>query len=293
MNIKPKNTCFLTYIFLIILVVPLAGMSPANRPATISSKEIMDKMFVSIKQLRTVQFIMKNWERREGRNREGEQHIKANISPFWLYAYIAKPSKGVEALWRQGENNNKVLVHPNSFPYISLNLDPNGSLVRSGSHHNLFAANPNYTAEIIRDTYKKVGHEFTNIFKHEGDVVFDGKDCYKLVINYTPYKLYNYKVLAGEDVFSIARKLYLNEFKIKELNNLKEFTDLKAGQILVLPNAYAKKTILFIDKETYLPLVQVIYDELGFFERYEYHDLQINPVFKKNEFTKEFPAYHF
>ncbi|WP_165864940.1 DUF1571 domain-containing protein [Rufibacter latericius] len=276
-----------------MLVVPIMGIGPVNRPAAITSKEIIDKMFVSIKQLRTVKFIMKNSERRENRNREGEQHIKINISPFWLYAYIAKPSKGVEALWRQGENNNNVLVHPNSFPYLSLNLDPNGSLVRSGSHHNLFAANPNYTADIIRDTYKKVGQEFSEIFKYEGDAKFDGKDCYRIVIDYTPYKLYNYRVKQGEDVFSIAQKLYLNEFKIKELNKLKDFTGLKAGQVLVLPNAYAKKTILLIDKKTYLPLVQVIYDELGFFERYEYHDLQVNPSFKKDEFSKDFPAYHF
>ena len=94
-------------------------------------------------------------------------------------------------------------------------------------------------------------------------------------------------------MFTIAQKLYLNEFEIKELNKLKEFTGLKAGQTLVLPNAYAKKTILFIDKKTFLPLVQVIYDELGFFERYEYHGLQVNPTFEKDEFTKDFPAYHF
>ena len=184
-------------------------------------------------------------------------------------------------------------MHPNSFPDISLNLDYNGSLVRSGSHHNLFAANPNYTAEIIRDTYQKVGNNFPDIFKYEGDVVFDGKDCFKIVINYTPYKLYQYKVKEGEDVFSIAKKLYLNEFKIKELNSLKDYTGLRAGQTLLVPNAYAKKTILFIDKKTYLPLVQIIYDELGFFERYEYHDIQINPTFKKNEFSKDFPSYNF
>jgi len=277
----------------LFLLISFSGISQNSRQSTISTKEIMEKMFVSVKQLRTVKFIMKDWERRENRNREGEQHIKVNISPFWVYAYIAKPSKGVEALWRQGENNNKVLVHPNSFPYISLNLDPNGSLVRSGSHHNLFEANPNYTAEIIRDTYKKVGKEFPNIFKYEGDVVFDGKECYKIVINYTPYELYNNQVKTGEDVFSIAQKLYLNEFKIKELNKLKDYTGLKAGQTLVLPNSYAKKTILFIDKKTFLPLVQVIHDELGFFERYEYHDLQVNPTFKKDVFTRDFPAYHF
>lgn len=284
---------FLINTFIIFLLLPIPGIPQVKQQAPTSSKEIIDKMFVAIKQLRTVKFIMKDWERRENRNREGEQHIKVNISPFWVYAYIAKPSKGVEALWRQGENNNQVLVHPNSFPYISLNLDPNGSLVRSGSHHNLFAANPNYMAEIIRDTYKIVGNDFPTIFKYEGDIVFDGKECYKIVINYTPYKLYNYQVKPGEDVFSIAQKLYLNEFKIKELNKLKDYTGLKAGHTLVLPNAYAKKTILFIDKKTFLPLVQVIYDELGFFERYEYHNLQVNPTFKKDEFTRDFPAYHF
>ncbi|WP_192823903.1 LysM peptidoglycan-binding domain-containing protein [Rufibacter sp. LB8] len=166
------------------------------------------------------------------------------------------------------------------FPYVSLNLDYNGNLVRSGSHHNLFAANPNYTADIIRDTYQKAGKDFPSIFKHEGDVLFDGKSCYKVVVDYTPYKLYNYKVKSGEDVFSIAKRLFLNEFKIKELNKLDGYTGLKAGQVLVLSNAYARNTILYIDKKSYLPLVQIVYDELGFFERYEYHDVQVNLTFK-------------
>ncbi|WP_192825337.1 LysM peptidoglycan-binding domain-containing protein [Rufibacter sp. LB8] len=67
-------------------------------------------------------------------------------------------------------------------------------------------------------------------------------------MDYTPYKLYNYKVKSGEDVFSIAKRLFLNEFKIKELNKLDGYTGLKAGQVLVLSNAYARNTILYIDK---------------------------------------------
>ena len=97
----------------------------------------------------------------------------------------------------------------------------------------------------------------------------------------------------GEDVFSIAGKKYLNEFKIKELNKLKDYTSLKPGQKLLLPNTYARKTILYIDKNTSLPLVQIMYDELGLFEKYECHNLVMNPAFKKEEFSQNFPAYNF
>ncbi|PIQ20739.1 MAG: hypothetical protein COW65_13320 [Cytophagales bacterium CG18_big_fil_WC_8_21_14_2_50_42_9] len=99
-------------------------MAQATQQETISSKEIIDKMFSSIRQLRTLKFIMRDWERRENRNREGEQHIKVNTNPFWVYAYIAKPSKGVEALYRQGENNNKhrmiSSINPKTKNYIQL-----------------------------------------------------------------------------------------------------------------------------------------------------------------------------
>jgi outer membrane lipoprotein-sorting protein len=281
-------------ITLLLLPFLLIASTPKGTGKTISSsKQIIDNMFSAIGQLQTVQYKMKVWERREGRVRAGEQHIKINISPFWLYAYIQKPSKGVEVLWRQGENNNKLLVHPNSFPYVNLNLDPNGSLVRNDSHHNLFAANFNYIASVIRDTYQKSGTDFSDYFKYEGDVLFKGIACYKITVDYTPYKIYNYTVKPGEDVFSIAREKYLNEFKIKELNKLKDYTSLKPGQKISLPNAYAKKTILYIDKNTSLPLVQIMHDELGFYERYECHDLQINPTFKKEEFSHKFPAYNF
>ena len=290
---KFYNKSFLK-ISLLLLPFLLIASTPKDTGKTISSsKQIIDNMFSAIAQLQTVQYKMKVWERKDGRVGEGEQHIKINVSPFRLYAYIQKPSKGVEVLWRQGENNNKLLVHPNSFPYVNLNLDPNGSLVRKDSHHNLFAANFNYMASVIRDTYQKSGPDFIDYFKYEGDVLFNGIDCYQITVDYTPYQVYNYTVKVGEDVFSIARKKHLNEFKIKELNKLKDYTSLKPGQIISLPNVYAKRTILYIDKKTFLPLVQIMHDELGFYEKYECRDLQVNPTFEKEEFSHNFPTYNF
>ena len=41
------------------------------------------------------------------------------------------------------------------------------------------------------------------------------------------------------------------------------YYDVKAGQIISIPNAYAKLTLLLIDKETLLPLNNKVFDDKG------------------------------
>ena len=72
-----------------------------------------------------------------------------------------------------------------------------------------------------------------------------------------------------------------------------DYYDIKPGQIIKIPNDYASKMIMFVDKEFILPLVMEVYDEKGVFERYEYKKLQLNPVIPDEEFTQEYKDYDF
>lgn len=293
-SIQFSSTKVLTtlgFTFILIAFTPLMAQVPAVK--TYHSREIIDKMLVAVKNLQTIQYTLKATERRNGSLRESEQLIKMNMTPFKMYVYVRKPDKGIEVLYRQGTNNNKAVVHPKSYSPVSLNLDPTGDMLRNGNHHTIFEANLNYITGIIQDAYKKAGSNFETYFMPDGSVSFEGKDCFKIVINYPVYKYTNYTVKPGEDIITIARKNYLSEFKIKEKNNLNSYQDVKPGQVILLPNAYAKKTTLYIDKKTYLPVVQIIYDELGLFEKYELWDIKINPLFKPEEFTKEYKDYNF
>jgi outer membrane lipoprotein-sorting protein len=107
------------------------------------------------------------------------------------------------------------------------------------------------------------------------------------------YKIENYTVQAGEDILKIARKLRLDEYSLLELNGIKDFDDVKAGQTIKVQNSLCKQIEMSIDQETYLPLYQKLFDEKGLMATYEYSKLKINPTFKPEEFTEDYSEYDF
>ena len=56
---------------------------------------------------------------------------------------------------------------------------------------------------------------------------------------------------------------------------------------------FARKIVFYVDLQSHLPLVQEIYDEKGFFEKYEYKSFVLNPAFDPQEFTSEYKDYGF
>ncbi|HEX2901359.1 MAG TPA: DUF1571 domain-containing protein, partial [Bacteroidia bacterium] len=71
------------------------------------------------------------------------------------------------------------------------------------------------------------------------------------------------------------------------------YWDLKPGQVITVPTVYGKESVFMIDTENFLPIVQIIHDDKGLFEKYEYHNLKVNPRFNSAEFTKDYPDYKF
>ena len=52
-------------------------------------------------------------------------------------------------------------------------------------------------------------------------------------------------------------------------------------------------TVLYIDKQYFVPLVTRVYDDKGLFESYEYLNLKVNPEIPEEEFTRKYKDYHF
>jgi outer membrane lipoprotein-sorting protein len=81
---------------------------------------------------------------------------------------------------------------------------------------------------------------------------------------------------------------------IMEINeDVDDYNDVSAGQIIKIPNAYARKTLLCIEKKTNLPLLQAMYDEKGLFAQYEFYNVQVNPSITEAEFTRDYKDYDF
>ena len=110
---------------------------------------------------------------------------------------------------------------------------------------------------------------------------------YKIAIEFINFKYYNLKVDRVENLTAIADRLYVNDYMLSELNDIDLWDELKVRAILKVPNAYAKKIELYIDKANGLPLSQVVYDEIGVYEKYDFSDLKINISIPEKRFESE------
>ncbi len=280
---------FFIYTSLVCLV--LQGNS-GYAQKSLTAKEVILKMLKSIDEIDRLKYSLKSMERgKKGFNHYGNA-VKLNRSPRKIYLYI----KGAELLWVNGWNGNKAYVKPNAFPYINLSLDPLGSLMRQDQHHTLNELGFDYFGSIIEYIYAKVGDKFDQYFKLDGLERYNDRPCYKITIdNNKDYGYDNHTVGDKESITSIARKLHISEYKILEVNpKLNDYFDiLKKGDVLKVPNAYAKEVTLYIDQLYFLPIGIKIFDDKGLYEQYDYHFLQVNPKIEDAEFTKDYKDYKF
>jgi hypothetical protein len=254
------------------------------------AREIINKLFTAVSKLETMKWNLKVIERIKGKPKYYGSSVKLKVNPRKLYINI----KGVEVLWVQGTNNGKALVHPNSFPYINLNLDPMGSLMRQDQHHTVHEMGFNYLTEIIKTIVAKSGDKFGEYFKYAGDEEHNYQKCYKVNITNPNFGFVNYTVQKGENLITIARKLYVGEYMILENNpKLDGFNDVKEGMVIKVPTAYAKNVTLYIDKLYNVPVGVQVFDDKGLYEQYDYFFLQVNPKITDEEFTKNYKDYKF
>lgn len=257
----------------------------------LSCEEIMDKSLKAVKEIKGLKYHLKIIERgRKGYNFY-ESAVKFNRNPRLIYLYI----KGIEVLWRQGENNGNALVKTNFFPYLNLNLDPMGNLMRQDQHHTLNEMGYDYFAAVIQHVKDKVDDKFNEYFELEGMERVNGRPCYKVVINCRDFAYFDYTVGENESITSIARKFFVAEYMIVERNpKFKDYFDiLKKGQVIKVPNWYAKNVTIFIDQLYFVPVSFKVIDDKGLFEEYNYHFLQVNPTFAPDEFTRGYKDYGF
>jgi len=282
-----------TRIFLYIAVI--SGLFYSRvlhaQKSQLTAKEIIYKMVKSIEDVDRLKYSLKITERGKKGYNHYESSVKLNRNPRKIYLYI----KGIELLWISGWNHNKAYVKPNSFPFMNLSLDPLGYLMRQDQHHTLNEMGFDYFGSVVEYMALKVNDKFDQYFKLEGEERYNNRPCYKVIIDNKDFGYENYTVGNNESITTIARKLHISEYMILEVNpKLNDYFDiLKKGQILKVPNAYAKHVTLYIDQLYFLPIGVKIFDDKSLYEQYDYHYLQVNPKIDDSEFTKEYKDYKF
>jgi len=273
-------------IFLILGSFHLASNNPDEK----QKENILQKMFNTIDNLSctTYKGIIK--ARIDGKIQTQRGDFKVVKTPFKFYYKQDYPQKGQEVLYVEGNNENKAIINTNSFPWVNVHLDPNCKLMRQDNHHSLYNAGFWYFNNVV----KELVNSDRGVLKYDGTKSFNEKECFVYELCHKNYQLIKYKIKEGETLQSIAKKRNINDYMIVEINkNIDNLFDYKEGQEILIPNDYAKKLILYIDANTFVPVVIYIYDHLGLYEEINYVDVEINPMLKGNEFNPNYSEYNF
>ena len=229
--------------------------------------EIILNMVERIQSYSTFQFHLTKYERIEDEMVKEILDAKINASPLKAYLRQKLPVDGLEMLYNEGENDGKALINPNAFPWVNLNLDPQGSIIRKGQHHSLYAFDFNYLIGFLDHLLKKYSKDAENMVLLKGEVLWDERKCYHIEMNNPHYARSTYTVKGDEKLIAIAKKLNVNEYSIVDMNdNIDSYNDVSDGQEIYVPNDYAKKMTLYLDKEFLLPVMIKVYDDKGLYE---------------------------
>ena len=86
----------------------------------------------------------------------------------------------------------------------------------------------------------------------------------------------------------------INVAKLRFLNpHIIDNKKLDKGQMISITSLYSKKSVLYLDKENFFPIYQLIYDEIGLFEKYIYTKLILDKEIQPEEFNRDYKDYNF
>lgn len=275
--------CFVTFVFINVT-------AQVNTPF-----EVIEKMFEAIDNNNNLKGSLLSEERLNGFYQKNHIEFKLSNKPRTIYIKSVAPNKGVEILYNPSLfGENRAYVNPNKFFVPNVKLSLQNRLLLDKRHHTLVNLGFEFLKEVFTNAFDRAGEEIDSIMHYKGIIQFDGKACYEIEIVDPTYSTINYTVLKGEDIFSISSKLLISEYSIIEMNEtVDSFWDLSEGDIITVPTSYAPKTTLYINKENYLPVMQLMEDDKGLFEKYEFKNLKLVKTYGANEFDPDFDAYAF
>ncbi len=254
--------------------------------------QILQKMIDSIESIKTIQIKLVALERFQQHYLKATSHFKISYYPE-KKLYFINPEKKIEVLYVQDENNNKAIVKHPLLPF-SILLDPKCSAMKKNQHYTIHELGFQYIANTIQIALSKEKEKYLQHLHYLGIQEKNNQACFLLMYESSNFDYIPYTIQTRETVVSISRKFNINEYIIRDKNNLYyEFGFLKKGATIYIPKMYCKKAFIYIDKNTYLPTSINIYDDKGLLESYDYLNVQKNTVFRENEFSKHFKGYNF
>jgi hypothetical protein len=276
------------YIFLLSSVLAFFSFRNNAEPKAV---KILQQMNDSIKKIKTLRVHIAALERVETTYLTANSEIKLQVYPRRLY--FKNATKKIEILYVTGKLNNKALVRPNNFPYMSLQLDPTGNIMRKNQHYTIHELGFEFVGKSIALTIAK-DKDGLNNFKYFGKVQKGPYNCHLIEYENKSYGYVDYTVGEKETVSYIASKLVVNDYLIRYKNDLlNDYGYLKKGTVLKVPNLFCRKATLYIDDKLLLPVHVNLSDDMGIFENYEFSKIEVNKPIKEEEFSRDYKDYRF
>ncbi|MGB0523148.1 MAG: DUF1571 domain-containing protein [Flammeovirgaceae bacterium] len=276
-----------------LVVFLLSAAKPIGESSLAAGYGIAKSMFANTKTIQSLSYVMTKQERINGKMVKQQSFTKFTKSPFRVYIRQQAPKNGLEVLYVKGQNNNKALINPNGFPWITIKANPMGSLMREKQHHTLYESGFDHVVSILEYLCQRYESQINSMIKNEGSITWDGRPCWIISFNNPYFKYEKYTVKKGETVLDIAAQRKLSEYMILEHNELNDYDDISEGDVIEIPNAYSPKLTLYVDKQRNIPMFMEVYDDKGLYEHYEYSDVVVNPSFNDEEFSKTYAEYGF
>ncbi len=279
---------FYTPVIVILLLLFADKLFAQNGP------EIVKQLVAKNKLHKTLTYTLKKTERISGSLSSRTSFFKINVKPLKVYIRQIAPEPGIEVIFANGENNNKVLVNPNKFPWVTVSLEPYSRELTKTEHHTVYESGMTYMLSLLEYVLIKYSQELDEMITYNGPVTWGSYNCYMITMFDKHFKYNNYTVGQGENLVSIAKKQQISEYMILEKNpKLRNYYDVKKGDIIKIPNDYSQKMILYVDKKSLFPVLIKVYDEAGLFEQYDYSNIVINPTLSADDFSKNNKNYNF
>lgn len=260
----------------------------------LDAKTLVHKMIDAIETTPYFQCDFHSEERFVDRNHQNQLQLKVSVKPKKFYLKAIFPNEGAEILYNPKLFKNKVYINPNMFLVPNLKLKPTHSVLLDNQHHLINNIGFDFFKDVVKNAIERADDQFDTVFTVKKTVEWNNTTCYVLVINDPTAGVETYAVQKDENIFDIAFKLKISEYSIIELNEkVDDFWDVKPGMSITVPTSYSPKATIYIDTHNFLPVYQLMEDDKGLFERYEFRNLKIKTNFAENEFDPDFEQYEF
>lgn len=198
----------------LIVALALFSASLFVRPVSAADQgqallALQEKMEASYARINDYVTIFHKQERVDGKLLPEETILLKFQKPLKIYMdWIKEPLKGTEALYVEGENDNKLLAHKGGFfGFVTVSLDPRGSTAMKGNRHPITEAGFGFLLKEMRRNLDKALQYGEIEVTRLGDDIFQGRPATVVEGRFTPHE--GRKYYASRMVIHIDKELVL------------------------------------------------------------------------------------